>query len=150
DAARRDFLVPDVPDVRQSRLVKKPVVAVAEGGIGLTHRGGPPLQTPGETIDPAMCAQPFPTDGSASPFCTRVEWPGRERAALVTAGQADAMAASTTLPLVAVARPPDGDRAIDFDTYHPGADLVVGHVTVGALGAIDPASAAVTGSLLDN
>ena len=25
DAARRDFLVPDVPDVRQSRLVKKPV-----------------------------------------------------------------------------------------------------------------------------
>jgi WD40-like Beta Propeller Repeat len=150
EAARREFLVPDVPDVRQSRLVKKPVVAVAEGGFGITHRGGPPLQTPGEVPDPTACTQPFPTDGSASPFCTLVEWHRRERAALLMASQADPMASGSTLPIVAVSRPPDGDRAIDFDTYRPGADLVVGRVGVGALGAIDPATAMVTGSLLDN
>ena len=150
DAARREFLVPDVPDVRQSRLVKKPVVSMAEGGFGLTHRGGPPLQSPGEVLDPALCTQPFPTDGSATPFCTLVEWHRRERAALLMANQADAMAAGSTLPIVSVTRPADGDRLIDFDTYRPGADLILGRVTVGALGAIDPASAAVSGSLLDN
>ncbi|HEX8952575.1 MAG TPA: hypothetical protein VF945_12055, partial [Polyangia bacterium] len=150
DAARREFLVPDVPDVRQSRLVKKPVVSVAEGGFGLTHRGGPPLQSPGEVVDPALCAQPFPTDGTATPFCTLVEWHKRERAALVSAGQADAMAAGSTLPIVAVSRPPDDDRAIDFDTYRPGADLVIGNVGLGALGDLNPASATVTGSLLGN
>ena len=104
-----------MPDVRQSRLVKKPVIAIAEGGFGLTHRGGPPLQSAGEVLDPTMCAQPFPTDGSATPFCTIVEWHKRERAALVAAGQADAMSAGSTLPLVAVSRPPNDDRAIDFD-----------------------------------
>ena len=150
DAARREFLVPDVPDVRQSRLVKKPVVSVAEGGFGLTHRGGPPLQSPGEVLDPAMCAQPFPTDGTATPFCTIVEWHKRERAALITAGQADAMASGSSLPIVAVSRPPDDDRPIDFDTYRPGADLVLGSVTLGPSGDINAASATVTGSLLAN
>ncbi|MDB4969665.1 MAG: Periplasmic component of the Tol biopolymer transport system-like protein [Myxococcales bacterium] len=150
DAARRDFLVPDIPDARQSRLLKKPVVAVAEGGFGITHRGGPPLQTPNEVLDPTKCAQPFPTDGTATPFCTLVEWHKKERAALVMAGQAEAMAAASTLPLVAVSRPPDGDRVIDFDSYRPGADLVYGRVTVGALGVIDATTSAVQGSLLDN
>ncbi|HEY1584810.1 MAG TPA: hypothetical protein VGH63_03925, partial [Polyangia bacterium] len=150
DAARREFLVPDVPDVRQSRLVKKPVISVAEGGFGLTHRGGPPLQSPGEVLDPALCTQPFPTDGSATPFCTVVEWHKRERAALITAGQADAMSSGSTLPIVAVSRPPDDDRPIDFGTYRPGADLVVGSVGVGAVGDINAGSATVTGSLLDN
>lgn len=150
DAARREFLVPDVPDVRQSRLVKKPVVSVAEGGFGLTHRGGPPLESPGEVLDPALCPQPFPTDGSATPFCTLVEWHKRERTALLAAGQADAMSAGSTLPIVAVSRPPDDDRAIDFDTYRPGADLVIGNVALGALGDIQPSTGTVTGSLLGN
>jgi hypothetical protein len=150
DAARREFLVPDVPDVRQSRLVKKPVVSAAEGGFGLTHRGGPPLQSPGEALDPAMCAQPFPTDGTATPFCAVVEWHKRERAALVMAGTADAMASGSTLPIVAVARPPDDDRPIDFDTFRPGADLVIGNIGLGAVGDVNPASATVTGSLINN
>ena len=150
NVARKEFLVADVPDVRQSRIVKKPITSMAEGGFGLVHRGGPPLQTPGETLDPTACAQPFPTDGSASPFCTMVEWHRRERAALLAAGQADAMTPGSTLPIVAVVRPPDDDRLIDFDHYRPGADLVIGNVTLGALGAIEPNTAAVTGSLLGN
>jgi len=146
--ARRDFLVADLPDVRQSRLVKKPIIAAAEGGFGLTHRGGPPLQSPGETLDPAMCPKPW--SAMSSPFCTVVEWHRIERQALLTAGQADAMTPGSTLPLVAVERPPDGDRLIDFDTYRPGADLVHGTVQLGADGAIVPGSATKLGSLLGN
>lgn len=146
--ARRDFLVADVPDVRESRLVKKPIISSAEGGLGLIHRGGPPLQTPGEVLDPAMCPQPW-TEMS-TPFCTFVEWHRIERAALLAAGQADQMNTGSSLELVAVERPPDSDRLIDFDTYRPGADLVHGTVQLGALGAIQPTSAANQGSLLGN
>jgi hypothetical protein len=150
DVARNQFLVADVPDVRQSRLVKKPVVSALEGGFGLVHRGGPPLQTAGESLDPTVCPQPFPTDGSGSPFCAFVEWHRRERAALVTAGTVDTMASGSTLPLVSVVRPPTDDRNIDFDTYRPGADLVMGTIGVGALGAIDPTKVTAGASLLGN
>jgi hypothetical protein len=146
--ARRNFLVADVPDVRQSRIVKKPIISAPEGGLGLVHRGGPPLQTPGEVLDPAMCPQPW-TEMS-TPFCTMVEWHRIERAALIAKGQADPMNAGDTLPLVTVVRPPDADRLIDFDTYRPGADLVMANVTVNALGVIDPASVGAGASLLGN
>ncbi|HEX4460864.1 MAG TPA: hypothetical protein VIA18_22950, partial [Polyangia bacterium] len=150
NVARNQFLVADVPDVRQSRLVKKPIVSSLEGGLGLVHRGGPPLETAGETLDPTLCAQPFPTDGSATPFCAFVEWHRRERAALIAAGTVDEMASGSTLPLVTVVRPPDPDRNIDFDTYRPGADLVMGTIGVGALGAIDGTNTTAGTSLLGN
>jgi hypothetical protein len=144
--ARRNFLIADIPDVRQSRLVKKPVVSFAEGGIGLVHRGGPPLQSPGETIDPAACPQPW--SSASTPFCTIVEWHRIERQALITNGQADQMNAGSLLQFVVVDRPPDTDRLIDFDTYRPGADLVLGTVQLGALGAVDVTTASRVGSLL--
>src|SRR5437773_3722614 len=46
EEARRNFLVADVPDARASRLIKKPVVRASEGGVGIPHRGGPPLASP--------------------------------------------------------------------------------------------------------
>lgn len=148
--ARHEFLVPDVPDVRQSRLVKKPVVSTHEGGIGLVHRGGPPLQSPsdGPALDPTACPRPW-TEAS-SPLCTIAEWHRIERQDLLTRMQASPMNVGDPIPLIAVVRPPDPDRAIDFDTYRPGADLVVSQVTVSALGAIDPQSATAPVSLLDN
>jgi hypothetical protein len=147
EAARRNFLVADVPDVRQSRIVKKPIISAHEGGLGLVHRGGPPLETAGSPIDPTACMQPWPGD-TAPPFCTIVEWHRIERQALLMANQADAMAAGSTLPILAVTRPPDADRLIDFDTYRPGADLVQSNVTLGMLGNIDPTSASAPASLL--
>jgi len=146
--ARRDFLVADVPDVRQSRIVKKPVIPSTEGGFGLVHRGGPPLVTPNEVLDPSKCPQPWTADSTA--FCTIVEWHRIERAALLGKSQADPMAAGDRLPIVTVVRPADADRAIDFDTFRPGADLVLGSVAVSALGAIDATSATAGASLLDN
>jgi hypothetical protein len=152
DTARHSFLMVDTPDVRQTRMVKKPVALPIDGGFGLPHRGGPPLQNPGEVLDPTLCKQPFPTDGSASPFCTFVEWHRIERTTALAANPPtiDPMNAGDTLSIVSVVRPPDGDRLIDFDTFRGGADLIIGNVTVGKLGAIDPASASVGGSLLGN
>src|SRR5262249_404900 len=63
---------------------------------------------------------------------------------------ADAMAAGSTIDLITVVRPPNADRLIDFDTYQPGADLILGRTTLGALGAVNPGSTTVVGSLLDN
>ncbi|HZS36918.1 MAG TPA: hypothetical protein VFF06_08830, partial [Polyangia bacterium] len=147
-AARQEFLVADVPDVRQSRIVRKPVRSVAEGGIGLIHRGGPPLESKDDppNLDPTLCPQPW--SSASTPFCTLVEWHRLERQALLTAGQADAMTAGSKLPLIVVVRPPNPDRLIDFDTFEGNADLREGSLTLGALGAVDPASAAAGPSLI--
>jgi hypothetical protein len=144
----RQFLVPDVPDVRQGRLVRKPVRSVAEGGIGLTHRGGPPLESMGDPpgLDPTKCPQPWTT--ASTPFCTIVEWHRLERQALLAAQQADNLAAGDQLPVIVVTRPPNADRLVEFDTFEGNADLIEGHFTVGALGAIDPASGVTGPSLI--
>src|SRR5262249_38995834 len=42
------------------------------------------------------------------------------------------------------------DRPIDFDTYRPGADLVVGSVGLGTLAAVDPTSGTSGGSIIGN
>jgi len=154
--ARHDFLVPEVPDVRQSRIVKKPIPGIAEGGYGIVHRGGPPLQTQGEVLDPSMCQQPWlPQDVMApmvpsTAFCTFVEWHRLERADLLAKGQADPMPSGGSLPIVAVVRnTPDADRPIEFDTYRPNADLVISNLPLGALGVPNPAGASGKTTLLD-
>ncbi len=147
-AARADFLMPELPDVRQSRIAKKPVRTIREGGYGIVHRGGPPLETPGDTLDPSTCPQPFTAASSA--FCTVVEWHRIERAALLAANEADPMPDGGLLPILAIVRPPDADRPIDFDTYRPGADLVQVNAPLGALGAPNVGAATSAGSLLAN
>jgi hypothetical protein len=144
--ARNNFLVADIPDVRQTRLVKKPVIHASKGGIGLTHRGGPPLQDASDPLDldPTSCPQPWTAASSA--YCTVVEWHRIERQALLTAGSADAF--GTRMHLAVVVRPPDADRPIDFDTFRPGADLRLGSVSTSAMGVIDEGGASDDASLL--
>ena len=144
--ARNDFLLPELPDVRQSRLAKKPVRSIAEGGYGIVHRGGPPLETAGASTDPAACPSPWTKTSSA--FCTIVEWHRLERAGLLGADTASPMTSGTALPIIAVSRPPDTDRAIDFDTYRPGADLVMVDAPLAALGAANVGGATGAASLL--
>ncbi len=148
----RQFLVPELPDVRQSRLVKKPIIARTEGGVGLIHRGGPPLQSPADPpgLDPTLCPQPW--TAMSTPFCTVVEWHRLERLALLSGVRSGfSMASGTTLPLIAVVRQtPDADKLIEFSSYRPGADLVMSQVALSDnLGAIDPASATTPQTLLD-
>src|SRR5262249_30355323 len=97
--------------------------------------------------DPTKCPQPW--SDSSTPFCTFVEWHRIERAELLGKGQVGPMSAGSTLDLITVARPPNADRLIEFDSYQPGADLILGRVSLGPLGAMDPASATSVGSLLD-
>src|SRR5207248_1006343 len=49
--ARNNFLVADIPDPRQTRIMKKPVIQAAKGGMGVIHRGGPPKQPPEEPLE---------------------------------------------------------------------------------------------------
>jgi hypothetical protein len=104
------------------------------------------LATPGESLDPRDC--PSPWTSASSPFCTFVEWHRLERAALITAGNADAMNTGDALQFVVIKRPPDGDTPLEFDNYNPNSDLRLGHMTLGALGAPDPTTAVDDGSLL--
>jgi hypothetical protein len=148
EEARRNFLDVDVPDPRVSRVVRKPVVRRDEGGIGIPHRGGPVLQSPGDPpgLDPTACPAWDPT--TATPFCTLVEWHRRERADLVAAGTVDALAAGDTMSLAYVQRPPDTDALVDVDAYRPGADLILASAVLGPLGTVMVGAPA--GSLLDN
>ena len=141
---------PRVPRRRRARRAAEPPRQEA-GGLGRRGRLRPRriaavrrCSRPGEVLDPALCPQPFPTDGIGVAVLHRRRVAPRERAALLTAGSADAMASGSTLPLVAVSRPPNDDRAIDFDTYRARRrSASSARVAVGALGAIDAASATV-------
>src|SRR5262249_1581877 len=116
EATLREFIALDTPDVKQSRAVKKPIFA-SSGGI--THRGGPVLETPGQDIS-MPCPSPY-NPATASAFCTLKEWHRIERqdhAALVSP-----LAQGDVVPLAFIARPPNDDTLLQFDTFRGGADL---------------------------
>ncbi|HEX3698531.1 MAG TPA: hypothetical protein VH374_24375 [Polyangia bacterium] len=122
-----EFMALDSVDVRQSRAVKKNILH--ELG-GISHRGGSLLETPG-----AMSSDPCPTPfdaTTATAFCLFQVWHRLERStAAVTA-----MTAGTTIPLAFVARPPNPDTLLQFDTYRGGADLKLADATVDGTGKI--------------
>lgn len=132
ETALHEFMSLDAIDVRQSRLVKKNL-ALERGGI--LHRGGALLEGPGPD-SAAPCPTPF-VPATASAFCTLAEWHRIERAA--RADDVSPLALGSTLPLAFVARPPDGDALVEFDTFRGGADLKLADATVGERGRIESA-----------
>lgn len=125
-----EFMALDTVDVRQSRIVKKNIVPAA-GGI--VHRGGALLETPGFDTASGACPTPFDA-ATASAFCVLDEWHRLERQARSTA--VTAMTASERVPLAFVARPPDGDSPLAFDTFRGGADLLIADATLGPRGHV--------------
>jgi hypothetical protein len=125
-----EFMALDTPDVRQSRLVKKNLLP-SSGGI--THRGGPLLESPGSDTN-APCPTPFHPD-TASAFCVIEEWHRIERTD--HAARVSTAAANDVIPIAFVARPPDPDGPLAFDTFRGGADLRLGNAHVGARGRIE-------------
>ncbi|HEY0708262.1 MAG TPA: hypothetical protein VGG33_15765, partial [Polyangia bacterium] len=128
ETALHEFMSLDTPDVRQSRLVKKNLLP---SGGGITHRGGPLLESPGSDTN-APCPAPF-DPATASAFCVFEEWHRLERAdhaASVSAGDA-------SVPFAFIARPADGDGPLDFDTFRGGADLRLGTARLGARGRVE-------------
>lgn len=128
EAALREFMSLDTPDVRQSRLVKKNLFP-AHGGIA--HRGGPLLEgAEGGTLS---CPPTF-DPAAAGAFCIVKEWHRLER--LDHAADASLLAPGNIVPLVFVSRPPDPDGPLEFDTFRGGADLKLGDATIGSDGHV--------------
>ena len=155
DLLKHDFMGMEFPDARRSRAIAKTVLETylddpntgepnpTVAGIG--HRGGPVLETPGNTSD-KPCPPFDPTTSSA--FCTIQEWVNRERA-LATAEYTN-MAAGQPAQVVFVERTGAATAGrLEFDTFQGGADLRVVDTTFGAGGALQPVAGGGT-SLLGN
>ncbi len=135
----KEFMAIDTVDVSQSRAVKKNIFL---SGRGITHRAGSLLEGP-DPVDPTAtkitidtCPTPFdPAQVDAIPaFCVFAEWHRLERVS--RAGLVSPMAVGGVLPLAFVARPPDPDSLLEFDTFRGGADLLVADATLGPQGAV--------------
>ncbi len=130
----KEFMAIDTVDVRQSRAVKK---TIFPGGI--PHRAGSVLEDGIAAADGGgatashICPATF-DPATASAYCIFAEWHRIERGER-SAGVSP-MAAGGVLPLAFVARPPDTDSLLEFDTFRGGADLLVADATLGARGAV--------------
>ncbi|MEO6771873.1 MAG: hypothetical protein ABI467_02495 [Kofleriaceae bacterium] len=140
DLMKDDFMAMEFPDSRRGRAIAKTLLAndprtTTVGGI--SHRGGPVLETPGLAADPAgtTIAPTTPActtaPSSTTPFCIIQKWVDLERAAMST--ELTPMNAGDTIPIVYVDRPA-GQTAgpLEFDTFQGGADLRVVTATFGA------------------
>ncbi len=143
---RNEFMAIEFPDSRRGRAVAKAILddddqRVPTGVLGIIHRGGPVLETPGPLngADPAACpTHPFdPQVTATTPFCIVQEWVARERDTLIAAGQATDFGA-TGARIIFVQRPAasaDTGR-LDFDSFRGGAQLLSINATFDALGNI--------------
>lgn len=142
---KTEFMALEFPDARRGRAVSKALLSAGPGAAGIAHRGGPVLETPGQTADPAACPAVFDA-ATATPFCTVQEWIRLERSALLTAGQVTDMSSGKPIQVVYVERTAgtaDADR-LAFDSYRGGSDLKLASSTLDAaqhLAPIDPATA---------
>ena len=127
-----EFMAFDTVDVKQSRAVKKNIVA-SSGGT--THRAGAILEDMGTSVDKA-CPQPFDPATATRAFCILQAWQQTERQDRIAAGSVSPMTAGSTLPLVFVARPKNGDDLLHFDSYEGGADLKLADATLDANGQV--------------
>ena len=112
DAALDEFMALDTVDVKQSRAVKKNIVAAA-GGI--VHRAGADPGGRRSPVDTA-CPQPFDPATNTRAFCVFQEWHRLERADRARPW-CRRWPRGSTLPLAFVSRPPNGDTLLEFDTY---------------------------------
>lgn len=129
DTALHEFMSIDTVDVRQSRIVKKNLLA--ESG-GTAHRAGPILE---DSVPLATaCPQPFDPATNIRAICVFEEWLRIERAD--RAADVSPMASGGVLPVAFVSRPPSGDDLLHFDSYAGGADLKLADATLGARGQV--------------
>jgi hypothetical protein len=127
-----DFMAFDTVDLKQSRAVKKNILA-QDGGT--THRAGSILEDMGSPID-TPCPQPFDPTTNTRAFCVFQAWQQTERQDRIAAGSISPMNAGDVLPLAFVARPKNGDDLLHFDTYEGGADLKLADATIDATGTV--------------
>jgi len=135
-----DFMAMEFPDSRRGRAIAKALLtndSRTDTVGGISHRGGPVLETPGLAADPAGTTMAPTTPpcttmpASTTPFCIIQKWVDMERAAM--AASVTPMNQNDTIPIVYVDRPA-GQTAgpVEFDTFQGGAEL---RVVTGKFGA---------------
>jgi hypothetical protein len=127
-----EFMAFDTVDLKQSRAVKKNILA--DSG-GTTHRAGSILEDFGASVDDP-CPQPFDPATNTRAFCVFQAWQQQERADRIAAGAVSPMNAGDVLPLAFISRPPNKDTLLEFDTYEGGADLKLADATIDATGTV--------------
>jgi hypothetical protein len=127
-----EFMAFDTVDIKQSRAVKKNIIAPSGG---TTHRAGSILEDINTSVD-TPCPQPFVDGPGVRAFCVLQAWQQTERQDRIAAGSVSPMTAGSTLPLVFVARPANGDDLLHFDSYEGGADLKLADATLDANGQV--------------
>jgi hypothetical protein len=136
----RALLALDSEDPNQSRLLAKNLCPTA-GAHGITHRGGALFEDFGgcgsenTRATLARCAGVDADGGdlnSVPGYCVIARWQQLEREQLVARGQLPA--AATPRAVVFVKRPEDVGSATDFDTFRPGADLLLSDASNGPSG----------------
>jgi len=143
----RALLALDSEDPAQSRLIAKNLCPPSAGGQGITHRGGALFEDFGGCGDAstraalARCSAVDADTGDLNEvpaYCVLARWHELERSLRVERGELPARAAPSAV--VFVLRPPGAPGSADFDTWKPGADLLLataatsgdGHLELGA------------------
>ena len=140
----RALMALDSEDPNQSRLIAKNLCPPVSGGHGIAHRGGTLLEDFGGCRNAetrAHVQQCDAVDADAGDlnqipaYCVLARWHEIEREQLVTAAQLPAQAAPRAV--VFVTRPPGIGGPADFDTFRPGADLMLADATQAASGELE-------------
>lgn len=153
----RDMLAVDSTDPNESRLIAKNLFPPTQevGGEGIPHRGGalfesfppdiasrrPNFATPDDCamvdVDAGDLTIARDAAGFVHPYCVMVRWHEIEREEAIAAGQVEA---DSLRGIVYVERPSGatggGGRPDDFDTFRPGARLVMRDLGIDAMGEL--------------
>lgn len=139
----RAFLAADAADPGQSRLVAKNLCPPSSGGHGVQHRGGALFEDFGgcadeETraaVDKCAAVDADAGDLNTIPaYCVLARWHAIEREAAVARGEIASSAGASGV--VFVTRSNGVGGIADFDTFRPGADLVLASATAAASGEL--------------
>ncbi|HMI91177.1 MAG TPA: hypothetical protein VK509_07425 [Polyangiales bacterium] len=143
-AIRRNYemskrlLALESPNPNAARLIAKNLCPPENGGQGIKHRGGALFEDFGgcgsaETqASPADCTAVDADAGKlddTQAYCVLARWHAIERELAIERGELDA---GDPRAVVWVARPEGGGGPLDFDSFAPGADLVIAGASQGA------------------
>jgi hypothetical protein len=141
----RSFLALDSPDPNQSRLIAKNLCPPSSTGQGIQHRGGALFEDFGgcETADSqataAKCAMVDAdggdlNDSAVKGYCVLARWHAIEREQAIARGELPS--GPEPSGVVFVARPEAIGGIAEFDTFRPGAELLLADASSDAAGRL--------------
>ena len=129
--AARLMLALESENANDSRIIAKNRFPPEKGGTGVTHRGGALFEDFAQNARPDLCEGigigPGADLNQVPAYCVMVAWHRLERQRAIEAGALDD---GTGHALLWVSRPLGVGDTRDFDTYRPGADLLLAEMTL--------------------